>query len=337
MPGSSGHATEFKTMSIVDMLESRGMVSNKSTKITSVFESTFAAKKAQKAAVKGSAAAPINISSSPEDSNDSGVNLEAKKNKRKRRTACGECKTCLMTADCGVCRACEFNRSQTKTKPEPQAAKKEKVNSPKKAGSPGKASSKPKKMSGERRRKCLARMCLQLKHGLDGPIGEDGSTEYCVKCGPDHEEEEEKEEEEDDGVIDMTEDDTIPAKQLICCDGCPRSYHVSCALPDEFLVTKDPPKYRFPPGDWFCAHCKVRRELEAAKAAKAAANKRAKAAKVAKQASKQVSKQASKQASKQTTLTGMASGAVMMQPKKIVTVPLPDMSDMLPLDYIKRR
>ena len=49
MPGSSGHATEFKTMSIVDMLESRGMVSNKSTKITSVFESTFAAKKAQKA------------------------------------------------------------------------------------------------------------------------------------------------------------------------------------------------------------------------------------------------------------------------------------------------
>jgi hypothetical protein len=36
--------------------------------------------------------------------------------------------------------------------------------------------------------------------------------------------------------------------KIICCEGCPRSYHLSCLLPP--LKEKDIPK-----GDWICDRC----------------------------------------------------------------------------------
>ncbi|KAI9987000.1 hypothetical protein PInf_026106 [Phytophthora infestans] len=34
---------------------------------------------------------------------------------------------------------------------------------------------------------------------------------------------------------------------LLCCDGCPRAYHISCAQPPITKLRKDE--------DWFCSHC----------------------------------------------------------------------------------
>ena len=34
--------------------------------------------------------------------------------------------------------------------------------------------------------------------------------------------------------------------QVICCDKCPRLYHLQCL---------DPPKTRVPRGSWYCPHC----------------------------------------------------------------------------------
>lgn len=78
--------------------------------------------------------------------------------KKKRRKACDMCPGCNQLERCGECGPCTGLEAAKAAGKGPQQCKKQK--------------------------------CYMLKYGLDGPVGEDGVTIYCVKCGynSDHEE-----------------------------------------------------------------------------------------------------------------------------------------------------
>ena len=71
--------------------------------------------------------------------------------KKKRRKACEMCPGCNQLERCGDCGPCLGLEAA--------------------------------KAAGKRAGQCKKQKCYMLKYGLDGPVGEDGVTIYCVKCG----------------------------------------------------------------------------------------------------------------------------------------------------------